>query len=87
MTADYDALPAATPDGWAEPIYRAHIKQVMALEYVKFMAGSDDPLTMDEASDFARATWETEWDTDPAPRTVEQGIVEVGHDLSYWGEE
>lgn len=84
--ADLD-YPVAAPEGIAPVIYRAQIIQTMALQYMKHMAGSPEPFTLDEAFEAAQATWETEWETDPAPRTLEAGIEEAEGDLQYWFEE
>lgn len=84
LVLDY---PVAAPEGIAPVIYRAMIIQTMALEYIKYMAGTDDPLTEDEAFDAAHAAWDTEWPDDPAPRTIEAGIEVANDDLSYWYED
>ena len=65
----------------------ALIIQTMALEYFKAMQGGDDEFTLDEAFEAALATWGTEWDGDPEPRTLDRGIEAVHQDLVYWGEE
>lgn len=79
--------PVAAPPDVAPEIFRAQIIQTMALEYMSHMRGSPEPFTMGEAHDAAMATWETDWEFDPAPRTIEAGITEARNDLSYWNEE
>jgi hypothetical protein len=37
--------------------------------------------------DAAKATWDTDWDDDPKPRTIEAGIEAADSDLAYWVEE
>lgn len=68
-------------------ILDAMIIQTMALEYFKAMQGGDEEFTLDEAFEAALATWGTEWDDDPAPRTIEAGIEAAQQDLAYWGED
>ena len=75
--------PVAAPDGVDPVIFRAQILQLMAHRY----KGAYPTLTDVEARDAAMATWETDWSTDPAPRTIEAAYDEVDGDLSYWGEE
>jgi hypothetical protein len=69
------------------PILRAQIIQTMAVTYVNAMKGSPEPFDLDDGMEAARATWDTEWDNDPAPRTIEAGIEAVNQDLQYWNEE
>lgn len=79
MTEEYTCAPI---DG-VEPIFvEAMIRQHMAKRYQ--MAVPD--LTDEEARDAATATWETEWSSYPAPRTIELANEEVDGDLEYWGE-
>lgn len=79
--------PVAPDEGIAPVIYRAMIIQNMALRYLKAMQGSAEPFTLDHAFEAAKATWETDWDTDPAPRTMEAAMQEVDNDLAYWNED
>lgn len=80
--------PVAPTEGTHPVIYRAMIIQTMALEYLKAMTfNSDEDFTLDEGFEAAKATWETEWDSDPAPRTLELGIEAARSDLEYWTEE
>jgi hypothetical protein len=80
-TTDLDYLVAA-PENVAPVIFRAQIIQTMAAHYQK-RTGIDD----DDAMGAAIATWETDWDADPAPRTIEQAIDEVDADLEHWGDD
>lgn len=43
-------------------------------------------LTLDQGMDAALATWDTDWDSDPAPRTIEAAIITVDGDLECWGD-
>lgn len=71
--------PVDAPEGVAPVIFRAQILQSMALRY-KVAASLDD----ESARDAALATWETDWDSDPLPRTIQGGIDEVDSDLEHW---
>lgn len=75
--------PVAAPDGVEPIIFRAQIIQAMMLRYGR---GVPD-LTDEEARDAAMATWDTDWESDPAPRTIEASIEEVDADLSCWDED
>lgn len=83
---DYPVAPDA---GVAPVIYRAMIIQGMALRYFQAMQGGPDAdeFTLENALEAAIATWETDWSSDPAPRTIDIGLKEVDADLQYWGEE
>lgn len=75
--------PICAPIDGVEPIFvAAMIRQSMALRYMK-AAG----LTLEEATASATATWETEWESDPRPRTIELAAEAVESDLEYWGED
>lgn len=74
--------PVDAPDGVDPIIYRSQIIQAMAARYQEAAN-----LSNEEAHDSAMSTWDTEWETDPAPRTVLASYTEVDADLSYWGEE
>ena len=79
--------PVANPSNIAPIIFRAMILQQMAMQYFNYMRGSDEEFTMSDAFNAAHATWETDWDTDPSPRTLEAARDEVRNDLAYWCEE
>lgn len=79
--------PVAPDEGVAPVIYRAMIIQAMALHYLKAMQGSPEPFTLDNGFEAARATWDTEWEFDPKPRTIQLGIDEADNDLAYWNED
>lgn len=83
-TLDY---PVAAEEGIAPVIYRAMIIQAMAMHYFKAMLGAPEPFTLDNGFEAAKATWETEWDTDPDPRTMDAAMEEVDNDLAYWNED
>ncbi|MGE8135691.1 hypothetical protein ACQKO5_18960 [Novosphingobium subterraneum] len=85
MTAEALDYPVAPPENVHPVIYRAQIIQTMALEYLKAMTfGSEEDFTLDEGFEAAKATWDTEWDSDPAPRTLELGIAAARADLEHW---
>lgn len=77
---DYAVAP---PEGIAPVIFRAMLIQTMAFRYRKAVPD----LTYDEAYEAAKATWETEWDDHPAPRTLEAAQEAVDSDLAYWTED
>lgn len=83
-TLDY---PVEAPANIEPVIFRAQIIQLMQLRYFNAMRGSEEPFTMGNAYDAAMATWESDWPSDPQPRTIETGLQCVDDDLSYWGEE
>lgn len=65
-----------------EPVFvRQMILGAMAIRYMRAAA-----LDQNEGFNAARATWNVEWETDPAPRTFEQAIEQVDGDLEYWDE-
>jgi len=59
------------------------IKGAMAIRFVRRVPG----LTLDQGMDAAVATWETEWSSDPAPRTLARAIEEVDSELEHWGDD
>lgn len=66
-----------------EPVFvRQMMLQAMAAEYAKATGES-----LEDMMSAARATWDTEWETDPAPRTIEAAISEAQADLECWDEE
>lgn len=79
--------PVAAPFNIDPEIYRAQIIQTMAILYMNHMRDAQPPFTMEEAMDAAKATWGTDWDDDPSPRTIEAGIEAADGDLAYWNEE
>lgn len=77
--------PVAPPENVHPVIYRAQIIQTMGLEYFKAMTfGSDEDFTLDNGMEAAKATWNTEWESDPEPRTLELGIAAAHSDLEHW---
>lgn len=78
------AEPTIAPiEGVAPNIAEAWLRQTMATRYQRRVPD----LTDEEARTHATATWESEWETDPRPRTLEAAIEAVDSDLEYWGEE
>lgn len=67
----------------APNIARAWLIQQMALRYQKAVPD----LSHAEANDAAIATWGTDWDADPNPRTLAAANEEVDNDLEYWGDD
>ena len=86
MTQSTD-YPVAAPSGIDPIIFRSEIISAMAHEYFTYMQGSEEEFSRANAVEAAIATWDTDWETDPAPRTIEQGILEAGYDLQYWNED
>ena len=84
---DYSQFPVDAPLGVDPVIFRSQILQSMALQYFEAMGSNDAKFSMAEAFEAAAATWETEWDDDPAPRTLESARDAVSADLEYWNEE
>lgn len=80
MAGEY---PTAPIEGVAPVFVESMIRQRMAQRYRRFVPD----LTDEEARNSATATWETDWETDPAPRTFEAADEAVDSDLEYWGEE
>jgi hypothetical protein len=67
-----------------DPIFvRQMMLGAMAIRYLRAVPG----LELDTAYQAARATWDTDWPDDPAPRTFEASVEVVDDDLAYWGEE
>jgi hypothetical protein len=63
------------------PIFvRSMILGAMATQYVQAVPD----LSLMEGFAAAKATWETDWDGDPAPRTFEAAREEVENDLQCW---
>jgi len=62
------------------PIFvRSMIIGAMAVRYVRAAA-----LEYAEGLNAAMATWGTEWDADPAPRSFEAAFEAVDSDLEHW---
>ena len=74
--------PVAAPENVDPVIFRAQIIQAMAAHYQKRTG-----IHADDAMAAAIATWETDWDADPAPRTIGQAFDEVDADLEHWGDD
>ncbi len=75
--------PVAAPDGVHPRIFRAMLIQRMALRYMKAVPDLD----LDEGMEAAIATYETDWDTDPTPRSYDQADEAVDSDLEHWGDD
>ncbi len=84
---DLTDYPVKPDEGVAPVIYRAIIIQPMAFEYLNYMKDAPEEFTLDEGFEAARNTWDTEWDCDPEPRTIADGIEAARQDLQYWNEE
>lgn len=80
MTPSDLDYPVAAPGDVDPRIFRAQLIQTMALRYMRAVPD----LSLDEAMESAVATWETDWDDDPAPRTMTAAIEAVDSDLEYW---
>jgi hypothetical protein len=71
--------PMAAMEG-VEPVFvRQLMLQAMAAEYAKATGDS-----IEDMMSSARATWDTDWETDPAPRTVEAAVAAALSDLECW---
>jgi hypothetical protein len=78
-TDDLGDYPLAPMEGVAPIFVRQMLLQAMAAEYAK--ATCTD---IHEMMDAARATWDTDWETDPAPRTIAAAIEAAQSDLEHW---
>lgn len=87
MTQDELDYPVANPADIAPIIFRAMILHQMAMQYFNYMRDADEEFSLSDAFEAAHATWETDWDIDPAPRTLDAAREEVNNDLAYWVEE
>jgi hypothetical protein len=66
-----------------DPVFVPHmILGAMAVRYMKAVPG----LSIDEAYDAAKATWDTDWETE-GPRTFAMAEEEVDSDLQHWDED
>lgn len=74
------AFPLAAPDGVAPELFRAMLIQHMALQYMRRVPG----LSLEEGTEAAIATWDTDWDSDPNPRDYDDAIDAVESDLEHW---
>jgi hypothetical protein len=75
--------PVCAPIKGVDQIFVPHLlKGAMACRYARAAS-----LDYADALDAAVATWETEWETDPEPRTFENANEAVDADLVYWGED
>lgn len=77
-----EEYPCAPIEGVAPFLIESVLRQTMAL---RFMQATD--CTMDEAVMLATASWETDWESDPSPRTIEHAKQAVDAALEYWIEE
>lgn len=84
-TPAHDALgdyPMGPMLGVAPVFVRQLMLQAMAAVYAKATGK-----TLEGMMDAARATWDSDWESDPAPRTIEFAIEAAQSDLQYWDEE
>jgi hypothetical protein len=64
------------------PVFvRQLMLQAMAAEYAKATGEG-----LEDMMDAARATWDTNWETDPQPRTMRFAIEAAQSDLQHWDE-
>lgn len=71
--------PCAPIEGVA-PIFVPHmLKGAMALRYMRFAN-----CTYEEGVMHAIATWDTDWESDPEPRTFDLAKQAVDDDLECW---
>lgn len=80
--SDLGEYPIAPMNGVATIFVRQILLQAMAYEYAKATGDS-----IEDMMPAARATWNTEWDSDPEPRTIEHAIEAARSDLQHWDEE
>jgi hypothetical protein len=71
--------PLAPMEGVATIFVRQLLLQAMAAEYARATGDS-----IEELMPAARATWDTDWETDPAPRTIKAAIEAAQSDLEHW---
>ncbi|MCI1143181.1 hypothetical protein MOP88_14120 [Sphingomonas sp. WKB10] len=76
---DLGEYPIAPMEGVATIFVRQLLLQAMATEYAKATGES-----IHDMMDAARATWDTDWETDPAPRTIEAAVEAARSDLEHW---
>jgi hypothetical protein len=73
--------PEVAPIEDVAPVFaESMIRQRMAQRYQRAVPD----LTDEEARNAATATWESEWETDPRPRTFEAADEAVDSALEYW---
>lgn len=78
-----DKTPTCAPIDGVDPIFVPHmLKGAMACRYARAAN-----IPFDEAVNAANATWETDWETDPEPRTFDHANEAVDFDLAYWEED
>lgn len=78
---DLGNYPLAKVKGVPDCLVRQTMLQAMAHVYAVATKCS-----MHEMMDAARATWDTEWDTDPSPRTIKGAVAAAESDLQHWDE-
>jgi len=74
-----DEYICAPIEGMAPFLVEPLIRQVMAARYQERTGCSQDEAVM-----HATATWESEWESDPRPRTIELAKEAVDSDIECW---
>jgi len=74
-------FPMEALEGVAPVFVRQMMLQAMASEYAKATGES-----LEDMMPAARATWDTEWESDPAPRNMQMAIAAAQSDLEHWDE-
>ena len=79
--SNISAYPIAHMEG-VSPVFAKQIMlQAMAGEYASATGES-----LEDMMPAARATWDTEWESDPEPRTVAAAVEAAQSDLQHWDE-
>lgn len=69
-------------EGIAEPLWKPTLLHAMAARFC-----SRARIDLSEGMDAAVAVWESEWDSDPEPRTMEMAMDAVDDELEHWCED
>lgn len=76
------AEPVCAPIPGVEPIFWPHmLKAAMA---TRFCRACGPEMTFEQGMDAAVATWETDWDSDPAPRSFEHAMDAADSEMEHW---
>lgn len=74
--SDYPCAPIEGVD----PVFVPYmLRGAMALRYARCT-----DMDYDDAVECAVATWDTDWETDPSPRTLANAVEAVDSDLEHW---
>ena len=74
--------PMAEIPNVAPAFARQMMLQAMAAEYAKATGDA-----LEDMMPAARATWDTDWESDPQPRTIQMAIEAAQSDLENWDED